>query len=78
MARTVGLITSASTKMTASNNPSLLSKEQIAEALELASDGWYWQNIADKFGVSASALMRYVRAAERYGYSFWSQYPKED
>jgi hypothetical protein len=29
-------------------------------------------------GVASSTLMRYVRGAERYGYSFWSENPRED
>ena len=48
-----------------------LSIDQIAEAMELNNKGVYWGNIALIFGVSRTTLMRYIYAAERYGYSFW-------
>lgn len=52
-----------------------LTIDQVAEAMELADKGVYWGNIADVFGVHRSTLMRYIRGAEMYGYSFWSQNP---
>lgn len=55
-----------------------LSKNQVAKALVLAEEGHYWWQIAIMLGVAQSTLMRYVRGAERYGYSFWSEYPRED
>jgi transposase-like protein len=55
-----------------------LSKEQVAEALELYDEGNYWWQIAIIMRVSISTLMRYIRNAERYGYSFWTGNPRED
>jgi len=55
-----------------------LSKEQVAEALELYEEGNYWWQIAIMMRVSQSTLMRYIRNAEKYGYSFWISYPRED
>lgn len=55
-----------------------LSKEQVAEALELYEEGNYWWQIAIMMRVSQSTLMRYIRNAEKYGYSFWTSYPRED
>jgi transposase-like protein len=55
-----------------------LSKKEVAKALELAEEGHYWWQIAVMLGVASSTLMRYVRGAERYGYSFWSENPRED
>ena len=55
-----------------------LSKKEVAKALELADAGHYWWQIAIIMGVANSTLMRYVRGAERYGYSFWSDNPSED
>jgi len=55
----------------------VLTKEQVAEAMELANKGVYWGNIALVFGVSKSTLMRYIRNAELYGYSFWSSHPTD-
>ena len=52
-----------------------LTIDQVAEAMELADKGVYWGNIAEVFGVHRSTLMRYIRGAEMYGYSFWSQNP---
>lgn len=48
-----------------------LSIDQVAEAMELNQKGVYWSNIALIFGVSRMTLMRYIYAAERYGYAFW-------
>lgn len=55
-----------------------LSKDEVAEALVLADAGHYWWQIAIILGVAQSTLMRYVRGAERYGYSFWTDNPRED
>jgi len=55
-----------------------LSKNQVAEALELYDEGYYWWQIATMMRVSQSTLMRYIRNAERYGYSFWTGNPTED
>lgn len=52
-----------------------LTIEQVAEAMELADRGVYWGNIAEVFGVSRQTLMRCVRGAQTYGYSFWTQNP---
>jgi len=53
-----------------------LTIDQVAEAMELANKGVYWGNIAEILGVHPSTLMRYIRAAEIYGYSFWSPNPR--
>jgi transposase-like protein len=55
-----------------------LSKNQVAKALELYDEGYYWWQIATMMRVSQSTLMRYIRNAERYGYSFWTGNPTED
>jgi hypothetical protein len=55
-----------------------LSKEQVARAMELSDEGHYWWQIAVMLGVAQSTLMRYVRGAERYGYSFWTDRPRDD
>lgn len=55
-----------------------LSKEEVAKAIELSDEGHYWWQVAIILGVANSTLMRYVRGAERYGYSFWTDYPRED
>lgn len=59
------------------NTKYVLSKEQIAEAMELADRGVYLENIAMVFGVGRLTLTKYMRAAEKYGYSFWSQNPDD-
>jgi hypothetical protein len=55
-----------------------LSKEQVARAMELSDEGHYWWQIAIMLGVAQSTLMRYVRGAELYGYSFWTDRPRDD
>ena len=50
-----------------------LSIDQVAEAMELNNKGVYWSNIALILGVSRMTLMRYIYAAEKYGYSFWDE-----
>lgn len=55
-----------------------LSKEQVARAMELSDEGHYWWQIAIMLGVAQSTLMRYVRGAELYGYSFWTDRPRYD
>ncbi len=59
-------------------NKFALSKEQVARAMELSDEGHYWWQIAIMLGVAQSTLMRYVRGAELYGYSFWTDRPSED
>jgi len=54
-----------------------LNKSEVAKAFELAEEGYYWWQIAIMVGVAQSTLMRYVRGAEIYGYSFWSEYPRD-
>ena len=49
-----------------------LTIEQIAECFELVNKGVYYENLALIHGVSEQTLRRYMRAAELYGYSFWS------
>ena len=49
-----------------------LTIDQVAKAFELRTKGLYYSNIALTLGVSVSTLQRYMRAAERYGYAFWS------
>ncbi len=56
-----------------------LSKKQVASAMEMYNNGdKYWGGIADHFKVDKGTLMRYIRAAEIYGYSFWTERPSED
>jgi len=54
-----------------------LTIEQVAEAMELANNGVHWQNIAAIFDTDRSTLMRYIRNAERYGFSYWTQHPED-
>jgi hypothetical protein len=49
-----------------------LSIEQVAEAFELRQKGVYYANIAMIFGVAETTLKRYMRAAEKYGFSYWN------
>jgi len=49
-----------------------LSIEQVAEAFELHNKGVYYCNIAVLLGVSELTLRKYMKAAELYGYAFWS------
>jgi hypothetical protein len=47
--------------------------------MEMYNNGdHYWGGIAEHFKVDRSTLMRYIRAAEIYGYSFWTDRPNED
>jgi hypothetical protein len=56
-----------------------LTKAQVAKAMEMYNSGdHYWLGIAEHFRVDKSTLMRYIRAAEIYGYSFWTDRPNED
>lgn len=55
-----------------------LSKEQIAEAMELLDQGVVLGTVANEFDVHRSTLERYLRCAELYGYSFWSRNPRQD
>lgn len=54
-----------------------LTIDQIAEVMELRQTGVYWENIAAIFNTNTSTLMRYVRAAERYGFSYWTDQPED-
>jgi|OM-RGC.v1.035005465 hypothetical protein len=54
-----------------------LTVNQIAEALELRQTGVYWENIASILNTDRNTLMRYVRAAERYGFSYWTDNPED-
>jgi hypothetical protein len=49
-----------------------LSIEQVAEAFELRQKGVYYANIAMIFGVAETTLKRYMKAAEKYGFSYWN------
>lgn len=56
-----------------------LTKAQVARAMEMYNNGdHYWNGIAQHFKVDKGTLMRYIRAAEIYGYSFWTETPTED
>tara|TARA_B100000085_G_scaffold39025_1_gene32149 strand:+ start:129 stop:347 length:219 start_codon:yes stop_codon:yes gene_type:complete len=56
-----------------------LTKAQVAKAMEMYNSGnWYWGGIAEHFKVDKSTLMRYIRGAEIYGYSLWTETPRED
>ena len=47
--------------------------------MEMYNNGdHYWNGIAQYFKVDKGTLMRYIRAAEIYGYSFWTETPTED
>lgn len=50
----------------------VLSIEQVAEAFELRQKGVYYANIAMILGVSETTLRRYMKAAEKYGFSYWN------
>lgn len=54
-----------------------LTIDQIAEVMELRQTGVYWENIATLFDTNINTLMRYVRAAERYGFSYWTDNPED-
>lgn len=49
-----------------------LSIDQVAEAFELHTKGVYYCNIAVLLGVSELTLRKYMKAAEKFGYAFWS------
>lgn len=55
-----------------------MTKDEVAEAIELLEKGVIYANVAKVFGVSASTLRKYVRGAELYGYSYWSRNPTID
>ncbi len=55
-----------------------LSKDQVAEAMELLDQGVSFEAVANEFDVHRSTLSKYIRCAELYGYSFWSRNPRED
>ena len=51
----------------------------LRKAMEMYNSGnWYWGGIAEHFKVDKSTLMRYIRGAEIYGYSLWTETPRED
>jgi transposase-like protein len=55
-----------------------LSKDQVAEAMELLDQGVAFEAVANEFDVHRSTLSKYIRCAELYGYSFWRRNPRED
>ena len=51
-----------------------LSIDQVAYAFELRGFSVSYEWIAQDLGVSVTCLRRYMRGAERYGFSFWDTY----
>lgn len=49
-----------------------LSIDQVAYCFEELDKGASQEALAFELRVSTSTLRRYIRAAERYGFSFWS------
>ena len=55
-----------------------MTKEQVAEAIELLEKGVICEHVAEVYGINVSTLRKYVRGAELYGYSYWSRNPLLD
>ena len=53
-----------------------MTKEQVAEAMELLNAGVTAESLGIVYGISPSTLRKYIRNAETYGYSFWSATPR--
>lgn len=51
--------------------PGNYSRELIARAIELRSEGHPWKVVADQVHKNRHDLCRYVKLAERLGYSAW-------
>ena len=52
-----------------------LTIDQVAYAFEQRGLSASYESLALELGVSVTCLRRYMRGAERYGFSFWLQNP---
>ena len=55
-----------------------MTRYQVAEAIEHLDSGVTYVDLGVHYGIDHRIIARYVRCAELYGYSFWSENPRQD